>query len=239
MDARRKYRARPASCQADMEAALALRGDVFRSGGSDRDAYDGRSTHMLVERLADGAIVATFRYLLISDPQALDESYSAQFYGLAPLGNFDGPMVEMGRFCFRPGVSDPDLFRVAWGSLAQIVVEERAELLFGCSSFAGVDTAPYHDAFAMLRDRHIAPKTWLPRIKAPRVFEFARRLGQKADPKRAMRAMPPLLKTYLMMGGWVSDHAVVDADLGTLHVFTGVEVRAIPPARRRSLLAGV
>ena len=37
--------------------------------------------------------------------------------------------------------------------------------------------------------------------------------------------------------GWVSDHAVVDRDLGTLHVFTGLEVRAVPHARARLLRA--
>jgi putative hemolysin len=52
-----------------------------------------------------------------------------------------------------------------------------------------------------------------------------------------MRRMPPLLKTYLMMGGWVSDHAVVDAQMNTLHVFTGVEIGSIPPARKRLLRA--
>jgi hypothetical protein len=45
------------------------------------------------------------------------------------------------------------------------------------------------------------------------------------------------LKTYLMMGGWVSDHAVVDAQMNTLHVFTGVEIGSIPPARQRLLRA--
>jgi hypothetical protein len=39
------------------------------------------------------------------------------------------------------------------------------------------------------------------------------------------------------MGGWVSDHAVVDADLDTLHVFTGLEIRAVPPGRARLLRA--
>ena len=53
-----------------------------------------------------------------------------------------------------------------------------------------------------------------------------------------MLGMPPLLRTYLLMGGWVSDHAVVDRDLNTLHVFTALEIRAIPPARAR-LLRGV
>ncbi len=39
------------------------------------------------------------------------------------------------------------------------------------------------------------------------------------------------------MGGWVSDHAVVDQQMNTLHVFTGVEIGAIPPARKRLLRA--
>ncbi|MGY6696499.1 MAG: hypothetical protein ACXIUW_10820 [Roseinatronobacter sp.] len=52
--------------------------------------------------------------------------------------------------------------------------------------------------------------------------------------------MPELLRMYLAMGGWVTDHAVCDNDLDTLHVFTAVDVRAIPPARMRVLkmLAG-
>jgi hypothetical protein len=33
----------------------------------------------------------------------------------------------------------------------------------------------------------------------------------------------------------VSDHAVCDDDLDTLHVFTAVEIAKIPPARARAL----
>ena len=70
------------------------------------------------------------------------------------------------------------------------------------------------------------------------MFRFAQKLRRrKPDAKRAMSGMPPLLRTYLMMGGWVSDHAVVDRDLNTLHVFTGLEIGAIPPARKRLLRA--
>ena len=88
-----------------------------------------------------------------------------------------------------------------------------------------------------MRDRHIAPKHWLPRVKAPAVFRFAARLRRKPDLKRAQAKMPPLLRTYLMMGGLVSDHAVIDRDLGTLHVFTGLEIAAVLPARARLLRA--
>ena len=47
-------------------------------------------------------------------------------------------------------------------------------------------------------------------------------------------ALPALLRAYLALGGWVSDHAVVDRDLGTCHVFTCVELDRLPPARRRA-----
>ena len=82
---------------------------------------------------------------------------------------------------------------------------------------------------------HVAPLRWRPRVKAPDVFRFAARLRRAPNAKRALKAMPPLLRSYLAMGGWVSDHAVVDRDLGTLHVFTGLEVSAVPQARARAL----
>ncbi|MDJ1007114.1 MAG: GNAT family N-acyltransferase [Paracoccaceae bacterium] len=233
-----KYRARIATADAEVDGCLLLRGRVFRAGDaeSDRDGFDALFRHMLVERAGDGRVVACFRFLVVDSPSAIERSYSAQFYGLSPLQTYGAPMVEMGRFCIDPEVRDSDVLRVAWGAMARVVEERGAGLLFGCSSFQGTDAVRYNDAFAMLRDRHIAPKRWLPRIKAPKVFEFARRPSRKADPKAAIRAMPPLLKTYLAMGGWVSDHAVVDGDLDTLHVFTGVEIGTIPAARRRSIL---
>ncbi len=61
--------------------------------------------------------------------------------------------------------------------------------------------------------------------------------GQGADARSGLAALPPLLRTYLGMGGWVSDHAVIDRDLDTLHVFTAVEIAKIPPARARALRA--
>ena len=167
----------------------------------------------------------------------IGKSYSAQYYELSALHTFNGKIVEMGRFCVDPEVKDADVLRLAWGAMTQYVDTRGVDLVFGCTSFHGTDANAYQDAFAMLRDRHIAPKRWLPRVKAPDVFRFASRLRRKPDMKQAMRAMPPLLKTYLVMGGWVSDHAVVDSHMNTLHVFTGVEISMIPPARKRLLRA--
>ena len=232
-----KYRVRLAANHQDVQKAQALRHlAFFGSAGLDQDEWDASCDHILIEDRKSDILLGCFRMLELQNGQAVDQSYSAQFYDLAALRNFDGPMVEMGRFCIAPDVTDPDLLRIAWGAMAQYVETRGIELLFGFSSFQGTDTAQYSDAFAILRDRHLAPKRWLPRIKAPKVIPFADLL-RRADAKRGMRVMPPLLKTYLMMGGWVSDHAVIDRKMNTLHVFTGVEIRSIPPARKRLLRA--
>lgn len=212
------------------------RGAGVRESGLDADAFDAVCRHVLVEEVKTGTLVCCFRLLPLRGGAEIGKSYSAQYYNLSALQSFDGPMVEMGRFCIHPAWRDPDILRVAWGAMTRFVDEARVEMLFGCSSFEGTEAEAYHDTFAMLKDRHLAPKRWLPRVKAPNVFRFARVLRlKKPDAKRAMLAMPPLLRTYLVMGGWVSDHAVVDRDLNTLHVFTGLEIRAIPPARARLL----
>ncbi len=236
-----RYRARFAEGLGDVARAQALRFRRFRAGGGDGrdgDGYDARARHVLVEETATGRLVCCFRVTPFADGSGIGGSYSAQFYELGRLARYPGRMLEMGRFCVEAGETDPAVLRVAWGALGDYVAAEGVELLFGCSSFAGTEAEAFADAFALLRDRHLAPRRWLPRIKAPSVFRFARALRlRKPDLTAAMRVMPPLLRSYLAMGGWVSDHAVIDRDLGTLHVFTGLEIKAVPPARLRLLRA--
>ncbi|MDO5648645.1 GNAT family N-acetyltransferase [Paracoccus sp. (in: a-proteobacteria)] len=241
-----RYVARLGQTQDDIRAAQRLRWLCFigRNGVADdgdavdQDELDRECHHVLISDETTGQLVCCFRFLSLSGGSEIARSYSAQFYNLARLETFDGPMVEMGRFCIHPESRDPDIVRIAWAAMTRYVDEAGIEMLFGCSSFTGIDPETHADAFAMLKERHLAPRRWWPRVKAPRVFRFARALRlRKPDPKAAMAAMPPLLRSYLAMGGWVSDHAVVDPALRTMHVFTGVEIRAIPPARRRLLRA--
>lgn len=230
-----RYAARIAQTNADRAAAQDLRAAAFGAAAAELDPFDAACTHVLVEDQCDGTLVCCFRFLHLGSGAEIERSYSAQFYELSALADFGGPMVELGRFCIRPGRRDADILRVAWGAMTAYVDAEGVEMLFGCASFHGTEARAYYDAFALLRDRHLAPKRWLPRVKAPSVFRFASRLRRKPDLKAAQAAMPPLLRTYLLMGGWVSDHAVIDDHMGTLHVFTGLEINAVPPARARLL----
>lgn len=234
---RGRYRARLAGSAKDVARAQALRHLCFhRCAGSDADAFDSACLHVLVEDRESGDLVCCYRLMVLAEGEAIGRSYSAQYYDLSQLSQFRGPIVEMGRFCVAPGQPDPDILRLAWGMMTRIVDGHGARLLFGCASFAGTDADAHAEAFSLLRQSHLAPRRWLPRVKAPRVFRFAQALAARpADARRGFLAMPPLLRTYLGMGGWVSDHAVIDEAMNTLHVFTGVEVSAIPEARARAL----
>jgi len=232
-----KLCARPAVSDVDFAAAAALQHQCFGAGAvSEGDGFNALSTQILVEDTKAGRVLCCYR-LQVLEGGELRRSYAAQYYGLAKLEAFEGRMLELGRFCIAPACRDPDVLRLAWAVMTEVVDRLDVQMLFGCSSFAGVESDIYHDSFALLRARHLAPACWSPGIMAPEVFEFAKELQRAPNVAKAWREMPPLLRTYLMMGGWVSDHAVVDRQMNTLHVFTGVEVAVIPEQRKRLLRA--
>jgi len=231
-----KYSARLVGGDADMQAVLALRVQCFGSAGGAEDRFDAAAQQVVVCEGATDQIVAAFRMSVLR-PSQLSSSYASQYYDIRALEHFGGLLLELGRFCIHPEYHDPDILRLAWAALTAHVDRTGIKLLFGCASFQGTDPAPYQDAFALLKARHLAPEQWRAQQKAVEVYPYAATLQSAPDLGRATASMPPLLRTYLMMGGWVSDHAVIDRDLGTLHVFTAVEIDAIPPARKRLLRA--
>jgi putative hemolysin len=235
-----KYRVRLAKTEAEVARAQGLRQLRFNASdgaaGGDRDAFDPLCQHVLVEEMPSETLVCCYRLMMIADGPGLARSYSAQFYDLSGLMHHDGPLLELGRFCLHPDWHDPDILRLAWAAMARMVDAAGVKLLFGCSSFEGAAVDPHTQALALLK-AHLAPPQYMPAVKAPQIYPFAAVAGDAADPRRAWAAMPPLLRTYLAMGGWVSDHAVIDPMLDTLHVFTGVEIATIPAARARALRA--
>ncbi|WP_050528284.1 GNAT family N-acetyltransferase [Pseudorhodobacter aquimaris] len=230
-----RYLVREAAGPDDLDRVLALRALCFRP--SDQDNFDQRCTHVLVEDTGTDTLVCCFRMLSMAASD-ISHSYSAQFYDLKRLALYQGPLLELGRFCIHPMRHDPDILRVAWAWLTARVDAEGIAVLFGCTSFTGAVAEPHLDAFAYLNTTHQAPPQWRPGVKAGEVFDFALGLEGRGQNALQVRAtMPPLLRSYLAMGGWVSDHAVFDRDLDRMHVFTAVEIAAIPPVRANLLRA--
>lgn len=240
-----KYIARLTRDAADIRAAQRLRYQVFfdptgddsAGNGLDIDGFDALCDHVLIENADTGALVSCFRVMGLTSGQKIQQSYSAQFYDLSALEIYPHGMIEMGRFCVDSSQRDPEILRMAWAMMTRLVDGHGFEMMFGCSSFAGTDAHAYAHGFSLLDQSYIAPENWRPLVKAPEFSPLKGLLTQDMDKRRAMRDLPSLLRTYLAMGGRVSDHAVIDRALNTLHVFTGLEVANVPPARAKALRA--
>lgn len=219
------YQVRQAQNAADFAAVMALRRTRFGVG---EDRFDSACTQVML--LQDGALMGAYRFGIFANGAAMAHSYSAQFYDLAGLTSYARPALELGRFCLAPNVIEADVLRLAFASIALRVDRAGAGLLFGCASFAGSDPAPHLASLAALK-RYSAPQ-WRVGRKSAHIVDLK---AIKTASDGGARGIPPLLRSYLAIGGWVSDHAVQDFDLGTIHVFTGVEVDQIPAARARAL----
>lgn len=215
-----------ATSRDDVAAVHDLRSQCFRNGRPDVDTFDERALHVMVETA--GALRGAFRILPFAQGPDIIDSYSAQFYDLTRLSGLAGPMLEMGRLCTRSPDVDPDVLRLSWGAVTRLVDERGIRFVFGCVSFPGADPSRHAGALAHLRKIALAPLQWAPG-----------RRGEVVELPYATRPapLPPLLRSYLMLGGRVSDHAVIDRDLDTVHVFTGLDIAQVPPARARALRA--
>ncbi|MGJ8546714.1 MAG: GNAT family N-acetyltransferase [Sulfitobacter sp.] len=232
-----RYQAHSLRGPDDLADARALRVLCFGPGeATTPDRFDEDAVQVLIRDYRSGQLVCTYRLREYRADQ-VSSSYAAQFYGLERLSQYEGVMLELGRFCIHPDLKDPDVLRFAWAVVTGLVDERGVQMLFGCSSFWGTDAQRYRDAFGLLKARHLAPGQWQPQIKAPEVYRYADEVTGRPNAQKAQASMPPLLRTYLLMGGWVSDHAVIDRGLGTLHVFTGLEIGTIPEPRKRLLRA--
>lgn len=232
-----RYRLHYAASDHDLTALLRLRAEVFRGDphAVDQDRFDSQCTHLWLEDQHQGTLVAGCRFQLFTSGDDLANSYAAQYYDLSPLRGQQGGLLELGRFCVAPGQGHPDILRLIWQELTRVIEAGSVKMLFGCTSFNGIQTAGHRDAFALLAARHLGPNDRRPKPKAAEIVNLTEITG--GDLSRGLKGLPPLLRSYLTLGGWVSDHAVLDRDLNTIHVFTALEV-AMVPANRAVWLRG-
>ncbi|CTQ50303.1 GNAT family N-acyltransferase [Jannaschia donghaensis] len=212
-----RWRARLVS-RAAADAAMKLRSRVFRNGADDADAFDQDAHHLLIED--ENSVVACAR-LTVQQSDDIAHGYTARHYDLAAFAASFPRALEVGRVCIDPACGNADVPRLLLAVTARVVTAENVSVLYGCSSFPRAGTG-----MARLAG-HIAPALWRPRPRTATVP-----LRQVPGP------LPPLLRSFLALGAGVSDHAVVDTDLGTLHVFTALPIAAIRPGRAR-LLTGL
>ena len=108
--------------------------------------------------------------------------------------------------------------QLLWKGIADYVNFYKIGIMFGCASFPGTDPMQHAQALTYLYRYHLAPENIRPKALPERYFDMDVLKGQEIDSKRSLAALPPLIKGYLRLGGFVGDGAVIDHEFGTVDV---------------------
>jgi putative hemolysin len=90
--------------------------------------------------------------------------------------------------------------------------------MFGCGSMHGTDPDELAPQLSYLYHNHLAPEALRPIALASRYVDMNRLAADAFNAKRALASLPPLIKGYLRLGGFVGDGAVVDYEFNTTDV---------------------
>jgi len=188
----------------------------------DRDAYDPVADHLLVVDHAIGpgpeGVVGTYRLIRREAAAKIGRFYSADEYDISKIENLPGQLLELGRSCTDVRYRNRAVMQLLWEGLAAYVFHYKIDLMFGCASLHGTDTDALASELAYLYYYHLAPPAIRPRALPHRYIEMRRLDRDEINPKRALASLPPLIKGYLRLGGFVGDGAVIDAQFNTTDV---------------------
>jgi len=221
---------RLAQSAAEIDAAQALRYRVFydemgaqptpamAAARRDFDRYDGDCDHLLVIDHACETVVGTYR--LIRRAAALRQGgfYSAAEYDLGAIPDHPGEILELGRSCTDASARTGPAAKLMWRGIAAYVFHYGIELMFGCASLAGTDPDALALPLAYLHHFHRAPDGLRAHALADRYIAMDRMTKADIDPVQAQALLPPLIKGYLRLGGFVGDGAVIDRPFNTTDV---------------------
>lgn len=235
--------------EADLLAAQRLRYRVFVQGmGADgalvdharrleRDAFDPHLDHLLLIDTTrdprDGDhVVGAYRLLPDTRLAQLGRFYCDSEFDLAPLIGSGKRLLELGRTCIDPACRGGIGMMQMWQGLAEYVLRNDIDILFGAASFPGTDPAVFAQALACLHHCHLAPAPL--RVRATQENGYTPLPRAQLDRKAAMLQMPTLIRSYLRLGGMIGEGIFIDHDFRTTDICIILD-RAGLSAQARSL----
>lgn len=192
------------------------------AAGRDFDDFDTVADHLLVlHRESDGAeerVIGTYRLIRRVAAERHGGFYTADEYTIDMLVAHPGEVLELGRSCVDAAFRNRPTMQLLWRGIAQYVMHFKIELMFGCASLPGVDLQELGDQLSYLHHYHLAPEELRPRALQSRYANMNIVEKESFDAKRVAASLPPLIKGYIRLGGYVGDGAVIDHQFNTTDV---------------------
>ncbi len=221
---------RLATTPQEVESAQALRYQVFydecgaipgadaRTLNSDFDPIDKYCEHLLVIDHSKGDIVGTYRFLRRNGALAYGTYYTASEFEIDKLLAIEGEIMELGRSCVHKDYRSRSTMQLLWRGVGAYAEAYNVNALFGCASFQGTELDDYRHALAYLYHNHLAPESIRTRALEHLYQDMNIMPADQVDTKLAIRQLPPLIKGYLRLGGFIGEGAVIDEQFNTIDV---------------------
>src|SRR5436190_6476777 len=249
------FEVRLAQTAAEIEAAQALRYRIFyeemaahpspevAAQRRDFDPYDEVCDHLLVldRRRGEGpeGIVGTYRLIRREHAAKIGRFYSSAEYDITKIVEYPGEVLEAGRSCIARDARNTATMQMLWRGIALYAYHYNILVMFGCASFPGTDPVQHAQAMSYLYHHHLAPPEIRVRALEHRYVNMEMLAPGSYDARKAMARVPPLIKGYLRLGGFVGDGAVIDAQFNTTDVFVIVKTELITEKYMRHYERGV
>jgi len=185
------------------------------------DVYDAYSDHLILQDKSlphDDNVVGVYRLLRGNNAANGPGFYSANEYKLDRISGCGRKSVELGRSCvdarYRNGVA----MHLLWNGLADYVATHDIEVLFGVASFHGTDPAAISHALSYLHYNYRAPNDLLATAYGANAIAMDIIAEKDTDRVTALAQIPPLIKSYLRLGGSVGSGAYIDHGFNTIDV---------------------
>lgn len=225
---------RLAESSAEVDAAQALRYRVFYEEMNavpcgekarrrrDVDKFDDFVDHLLVidRDRSNGVpyVVGTYRLLRGAVAKRNGGFYSADEYDITNLEGYPGEIVECGRSCVDREYRSGAVMQILWRGIADYLDHYDIRLMFGCASLPGTQPEEMTRQLSYLHHNHLAPQNLRTRALEHHYVNMGRIPEDALDHKEARSMLPPLIKGYVRLGGFVGDGAVVDHQFNTTDV---------------------
>ena len=188
----------------------------------DFDRFDDVADHLLVIDHARGtgpqSVIGTYRLIRRSAAKRVGRFYSAEEYDISTMVAYPGEILELGRSCVDASARNRPTMQLLWRGIAAYVFRHQIDLMFGCASLPGTDPEALAVPLSYLYNHHLAPPALRPRALPARYVDMSRLPTNRIEPAKALAELPPLIKGYLRLGGFVGDGAVIDRQFNTTDV---------------------
>lgn len=233
---------RLARTEAEINTAQRLRYRIFceEMGGKanaevqaqkrDFDQFDEVCNHLLVldeSKPLGNQVVGTYRLLTRDNMEKIGNFYTETEYDISPLKNFDGEILELGRSCVEQPYRTRPVIQLLWSGIGSFIAEKDIKIMFGCASFHGVNVAEHRHALSYLHHYHQTPEHIRPRALPDQYVNMNLMPKEDVVPRAALQDLPPLIKAYLRLNGFIGDGAVLDYAYNTCDVSIVVQTDTI------------